>query len=205
MLCAEDGLAVFFQQLRQFCILTHGQVARQILDFTGCADGHRPGLQGPVDAGVIFLNGLDRGGADVAFHPHVIGNDVYQVAAAGDDGMEADVIFFAEGFAQGVDAHEAQHGRVQGVDAVVRSRRGVRRLAMVFDELADKAVAGTSELYFTLRVVRRRDVHLHRRVDIVEAALVNNFFLAAEEMNFSLIPQGIPVFDFNAFFSRHGE
>ena len=24
-------------------------------------------------------------------------------------------------------------------------------------------------------------------------------------MNFSLIPQGIPVFDFNAFFSRHGE
>ena len=81
----------------------------------------------------------------------------------------------------------------------------MRCVAMVVNQFRDKAIATGIDADVTFRIVCRVDVHLHGRINIVEAALADDFLLAAKEMNFPFFHQLFPVFNFNAFFTGDGK
>ena len=114
--------------------------------------------------------------------------------------MEAHAVLFAEGFADGVDAHDAHHAGEEGVDALVGRARGVRGLAAVGDELAAEAVRGVSDRKVAFGVGRRIDVHLQRHVDVVKTALGDDLGLAAQKLDLLFFAQLVAVFDFHILF-----
>ena len=146
---------------------------------------------------------FDVRGAHVAFHRHAIGNDVHEVAARIDDRVEAHAVGFAEGFANGVHAHNAHHRGVESVDALVGRSRRVGGLAAVFDELPDKAVRRAAANEPPVGVVGRVDVHLHRHVDVVERSFVNQLLFAAEVADLPGVAQPVAVVDFDILFGGH--
>ena len=84
-------------------VVEQRHVAGQRRDLDLRAERHRAGPQRAIDlpAGV-----LDRLGGLAAHHrlqAHIVGDDVDQVAAAGEDRMDADGVLVAERLALGVD------------------------------------------------------------------------------------------------------
>ena len=111
------------------------------------------------------------------------------------------MVLVAEGFADGVDAHDAHHGGVEGVDAFFRCKGGVSGTAVVFDELADEAVARGAEIEF----VARGHVHLHGHVDVLEGAFGDELLLAAEVLETTLVALGVAPVDLDVLFGGDRE
>ena len=108
--------------------------------------------------------------------------------------MDADVILVPEGLALGVHRHQPQHRRVERVDALEGGRAGVRRLALVVDELDGEAVADGGRA--GLEAGGRHRAVLHDAdVDIVELAEADKLLLSAEEPELALLPQLVAVGD----------
>ena len=113
-------------------------------------------------------------------------------------------VLLTEGFTQSVDAHEAQHSRIQGVNALVRSICRMSCFADIAHGFAHKAIGaipngngGTGHIFICM--------HLHGHIDIVKGSFVNELTLAAEEMQLTGLQQLLTILDFNIFFSRYAE
>ena len=195
---------VCHEQVIHLFAAVQGQHARQSFHNSLGAYGVAAGFQGRVHPFVGVVNGFHGSGTHIQFHAHVRGHVVHQVAAFGDDGMYPDDVLLAESFPQGVDAHETQAGRIQGIDAFVGGVGRVSGLADILHGLTYKPVAGTADGHRLLGHVGL-GVHHHGHVDVVEVAFVNKLALAADIMQFPLLPQALPVGNFHIFFCRNGE
>ena len=118
--------------------------------------------------------------------------------------MYPDNILFLERFPQGIDAHDSQTGRVQGVDAFMGGIGCMGGFADILYGLANKPVAGRSDSHRFLGHVGL-GMHHHGHVDIVKVTFVNQLALAADIMKLALLPQCFAIGDLHIFFSRHGE
>ena len=150
------------------------------------------------------VDGLHRFSTHIQLHAHIRRHGVDEVAALSDDGMHAHHILLAEGFAQRVDAHQAQHSCIQSVDALVRRIGSMRSFANIAHGLAHKAIGaiadrngGTGHIFIRM--------HLHCHINIVESAFVNQLALAAQEMQLASLQQLFAIFNFDIFFSRHAK
>ena len=95
---------------------SRGHIAGQGADLDLGAEGHRTGHQAAVDLGGRCHDGFGAGPAHIGLEAHVGRHHVHQLAALGDDGVDADMIVVLERLAVGVDSLEAQRGRLEGVD-----------------------------------------------------------------------------------------
>ena len=195
---------VCHEQVIHLFAAVEGQHARQRLHNGLGAYGVAAGFQGRVHPFVGVVNGFHGSGTHIQFHAHIRGHVVHQVAAFGDDGVHPDDVLLAESFPQGVDTHETQAGRVQSIDAFVGGVGRVSGLANILHGLTYEPVAGTADGHRLLGHVGL-GVHHHGHVDVVEVAFVNKLALAADIMQFPLLPQALPVGNFHIFFCRNGE
>ena len=102
-----------------------------------------------------------------------------------------------------MDGADCQAGGVQGVNAQVRRPAGVSAPADKADFLGHGAVIGAADA--ELPFLRGAGgVNHHCQVHIVKLAQLDQFRLAAQELNLALPPQFIPVFNFNIFLGGNG-
>ena len=118
--------------------------------------------------------------------------------------MDPDGIVIPEGFPQGIDAHDPQHGGIQGVDALVRRIGGMGGLPHILDGLADESVAaGADGHHRSGGPFLGMDHHGH--VDVIEFPFVDQFSFPVEEMELPFLPEFFPVGDLDIFLRRHPE
>ena len=140
----------------------------------------------------------------IKLHSDIGGNAVHQIAALSDDRVNADDIFFLKRLSQGVNPHDPQACRIQGVNPFVRCIRGVRRPANVTHQLHQEAIARFADCDSFLRHFPLR-VHHHRHIDIIEMPFVDKLIFAAKVMKLPLAHQSPAIFDFNVLFRRNGK
>lgn len=107
--------------------------------------------------------------------------------------MNADVIFIAERLPQRVDGLEAQGGGIQGVDAEMGATACMRGDTGVRCFFGNAAIATT--VAFKTDVFRDSGMDQDTNVHIIHIPAVQEFHFAAEIMDETLFPQGIPVGD----------
>jgi len=118
--------------------------------------------------------------------------------------MDSDRVLVLECLALGVDSHDAEAGRVERVDAVLRCGARMRGLAHVADELGQEAVGRVAEVESGLGRLRLR-VHHHGDVDVVEVADLDQFLLAAQVGDLASVGQPEPVLDLQELLGRRAE
>ena len=108
VLFAEDILEVVVDGVLQLFALKGAHVAGQVDDLALGAQCHGAGLQGTVDLLGGFEDGFGVAAADIGLEADVVGNDIDQIAALGDDGMDTDGVLITEGLTVGVDGGQTQ-------------------------------------------------------------------------------------------------
>ena len=97
-----------------------------------------------------------------------------------------------------MDGGQRQGRGVQGVDAQVGRTAGMSAAADEPDALGYGPVVGAADAKVLVAAVAG-GVHHHRQVDVVELAKPDHLRFAAEKFNLALLPQPVPVFDFDVF------
>ena len=118
--------------------------------------------------------------------------------------MDPDRVLVAKRLADGVDRHQADLGRVEGVDPHVRGAARVRRPADVAHRLHDAAVVrgGYTRLAF---LGPRRRVDHHREVHVVEVSEPQELGLAAQELQLPCPRLRNAPLDIAVLLGRHGQ
>ena len=134
------------------------------------------------------LDRFDRCAATEHLQPHVGGNRIHHVAAAGDDRMDPDVVLVAKGLAHRVDAGQRHARRGQRIDALVGRATGVAGATKESDELGHHAIVGAAHGQVAILRPRGRVDH-HRGIHVVECAQADHLGLAAQELELALRPE----------------
>ena len=199
----HHGQGVGAEDFVQFRHAVQRQVAGNRADMGLGADRIAAGLEGAGDLAVGAFDRLHRAGPHIRLQPHVGRHGVDQIAAFGDDRMHPDDVLVAEGLAQRVDSHQADHRSAQGIDPFVGGAGGMGLLADILYGHADKSVAGLAQADPSGRRVLVGVDH-HRDVDVIELAPRHQFLLAAEIADLPLFAQLLAERDFHIFFRRRG-
>ena len=112
MLFADERAKILIHKLCQRLVGNDGEITGKFCDLTLRADGVSAGLQGPVDLPAGVQDRFYPRAAHVGLDPDVGGNDIDQVAALCDNGMDADMILVAEGFPLRVNGGQADFSGV---------------------------------------------------------------------------------------------
>ena len=141
--------------------------------------------------------------SNVSFHPYVGRNNVYQIPAFGDDGMDANAVFIPKSLPLCVYRIQCQLSSVQGVDATFRchSRMGStsdKPDVFRYEPVGRRRPAGSPFMY----VRSRRMDHLGH-VDVVENTQTDQFLLAGQKSGESPADQSEPIFDLDVLFRRN--
>ncbi len=96
------------------------------------------------------------------------------------------------------------HGRVEGVDPIVRRATGVGRFAEKADVFGHDAVVGAAVGERAILGLTGSVGH-HRHIDVIHGAEANELRFAAEKLEFPLPAQFIPVGNLDVFFCGNGK
>ena len=116
--------------------------------------------------------------------------------------MEADVVAVLEGFPERIAGIEAQHGRIFGVDALVRGTGRMRCSARIGEGLRQAAVVRViaAEIQF---LILGSGMHHEAEVDVVEIAAVHEFRLAADEVDDAFLTEFLAERQLDHFLRRN--
>src|SRR5207249_9104185 len=92
------------------------------------AQGVGAGTERAIDLACRLDVGLEVLAAYTCLRADARRNDVHDVAAMRDDRVDANRVLVPEGLAQVLDRAQRERGRVEGVDALLGGRAGVRSL-----------------------------------------------------------------------------
>lgn len=179
-------------------------MTRHRVDVDFGTNSHTASPQGGIDLFMGLFDSLHRFGPHIGFNPYIIGNIIYKVPAFGNDWMNANGVFIAECLPEGIDAHNAKHGCVKCVDALIRRVSSMSRASYILDGLTNKSVAARTNCN---RRFRRflAGMHLHGHIDIIKFAFVDKLALTMKIVELTFPAQFLSVSKLDIFFGRNGK
>ena len=205
LVLAEEASGAAAEQTGQPRVVGKGQVPRQGLDLHRAPEGHGRAPDGPVDLGGGVLHGRVGARPHVGLQARLRGDDVDDVPALGEDGMDAHAVLVAEGLPLAVDGGEGEVRGVQGIHPTLGRQTGVRGLATEADALGQEAVRRLGQSVGALQGVGASRVDHHRHVDVVEGAQLQQFRLAGQESGSAAAHEVETVVDLHVLLGGNGE
>src|SRR5919106_2581870 len=198
-LCYRVGLKNFGHVL----VLLQRQIAWDGLDIDFGPHGHSCGPQRPVHFLVGVKDGFNSLSPHKGLHPYIGRDGADRLAAFSDDRVHPDGILVPERLSVVVDGAQSQSGSVQGIDTQVGSSPGMGATTDELDLLSYRAVVGTAEAQLSFFGVAG-GVHHHGQVNVIELTQLDQFRLAAQELDFTFPSQAVPVLNLDVLFGGHG-
>ena len=127
------------------------------------------------------INSIHGFRTHIQLQAYIIRHGIYKVATLSNNRVYTHYILLAEGFAQSVDAHQAQAGSIQRVDTFMRSVGCMSGFADIANSFTYKAVAAFADRNRRLRHIFI-GMHLHSHINIIKSAFINQLALAAQKM-----------------------
>ena len=127
-----------------------GKIPFVIFDITFCADGIGRTFNCAVNFVCCVAYCREVCSADIGFHGNYGWNDIDQFTAVGNNGMNADFIFIAEGFPLRMDTHHSRHCCIECVDTFMRCTARVRGFAEKIYRFGNKAQRATADKCFSM-------------------------------------------------------